>query len=84
MAFTACLDAALAHRPAALVISLGFDALASDPARGLQLTADAFGTIGNRLGRLDLPVLLVQEGGYDLATLEQVATRFLSAFTGDG
>lgn len=83
-AFGTCLDAALAHRPAVLIVSLGFDALASDPAQGLQLTAGAFGTMGDVLGRLNLPVLLIQEGGYDLANLEQAATRFLSAFRQHG
>ncbi|MFD1329121.1 histone deacetylase family protein [Mycoplana ramosa] len=79
-AFKVCLDAALAHQPRVLIISLGFDALASDPARGLQLSVETFRTMGELLARLDLPVLLVQEGGYDLMSLEKVATTFLLPF----
>lgn len=78
-AFGTCLEAALSQAPRALVISLGFDALASDPARGLQLTVEAFRAIGEILGSLNLPVLLVQEGGYDLTNLEKAATAFLFA-----
>ncbi|WP_065377035.1 histone deacetylase family protein [Ensifer adhaerens] len=78
-AFNTCLEAALSHRPEVLIISLGFDALASDPARGLQLTVEAFRKIGEILGRLDLPVLLIQEGGYDLMSLEKAVTTFLLA-----
>lgn len=75
-----CLSAALRHDPVALVVSLGFDPLASDPARGLSVTEAAFGKIGRMLGAVTLPVLLVQEGGYDLQNLERVAARFLNGF----
>ncbi|TGR65620.1 histone deacetylase family protein [bacterium M00.F.Ca.ET.194.01.1.1] len=71
------LAAALQHDPAAVVVSLGFDALASDPARGLSVSAAAFEEIGRRLAAVSLPVLLVQEGGYDLTSLQHVAARFL-------
>jgi acetoin utilization deacetylase AcuC-like enzyme len=36
------LSAALEHEPAAVVVSLGFDALASDPAMWLSVTEEAF------------------------------------------
>lgn len=73
-----CLAAGLQHEPAALVVSLGFDALVSDPAKGLLVTENAFERIGAMLGPLSIPILLVQEGGYDLANLENVANRFLA------
>lgn len=74
------LTAALEHKPAAIVVSLGFDALASDPARGLSVTEGAFEKVGMLLGDVSLPVLLVQEGGYDLECLQHVAARFLDGF----
>lgn len=80
-AFTECLDAALAHSPRALIISLGFDALESDPAKGLHLSVRAFRRIGEILSKIECPVLLVQEGGYDLTTLEEAAVAFLERFT---
>jgi acetoin utilization deacetylase AcuC-like enzyme len=52
----------------ALVVSLGVDAAASDPESPLQVTADGYRRAGERLGRLG-PVVLVQEGGYDLPSL---------------
>ncbi|MBA9036182.1 acetoin utilization deacetylase AcuC-like enzyme [Rhizobium leguminosarum] len=74
------LTAALKQKPAAVVVSLGFDALASDPAKGLSLTEDAFEKVGTLLGGISLPALLVQEGGYDLNKLQYVASRFLDGF----
>lgn len=76
----ACVAAALNHRPAAIVVSLGFDALASDPAKGLQVTASGFTSLARLLGALEQPILLVQEGGYDLEALQDVAGVFLSTF----
>jgi acetoin utilization deacetylase AcuC-like enzyme len=66
-------------QPQVLIVSLGFDPLASDTARVLQLTVETLRTMGEMFGRLDLPVLLVREDGYDLMSLEKVAT-FLLAF----
>ncbi|NKM31872.1 histone deacetylase family protein [Rhizobium laguerreae] len=76
----AILDAALEHNPAAVVVSLGFDALASDPAKGLSVTEEAFEKLGRLLGGVSLPVMLVQEGGYDPKSLQHVAARFLDGF----
>ena len=49
----------------ALVVSLGVDAAASDPESPLQVTANGYRSAGERPGRFG-PVVLVQEGGYDL------------------
>jgi acetoin utilization deacetylase AcuC-like enzyme len=53
----------------ALVVALGVDAAASDPTSPLEVTADGFREGGRVLGALGLPTVVVQEGGYDLATL---------------
>ncbi len=76
----ACLEKALMRNSWAIIMSLGFDALASDPARGLRVSEQAFGRVGELLGQVDLPLLLIQEGGYDVANLERVATCFLENF----
>jgi acetoin utilization deacetylase AcuC-like enzyme len=52
----------------AVVVSLGVDAAAGDPESPLRVTADGYRGAGERLGRLG-PVVLVQEGGYDLPAL---------------
>lgn len=53
-----------AFAPGALVVALGLDAHESDPLRGLQVTTDGFARIAEAIGRLSLPTVLVQEGGY--------------------
>ena len=64
----------------ALVVSLGVDAAAGDPESPLQVTAAAYREAGRRLGELGLPTVLVQEGGYDLATLGPLVRETLLGF----
>ena len=52
----------------ALVVSLGVDAAAADPESPLQVTSDGYRRAGELIGGLG-PAVLVQEGGYDLASL---------------
>jgi acetoin utilization deacetylase AcuC-like enzyme len=54
---------------AGLVVALGVDAAADDPESPLQVTAPAFRAAGGLLGGLDVPTVVVQEGGYDLERL---------------
>jgi acetoin utilization deacetylase AcuC-like enzyme len=53
----------------ALVVSLGVDAAADDPESPLRVTADGFARAGAAIGSAGMPTVLVQEGGYHLATL---------------
>jgi acetoin utilization deacetylase AcuC-like enzyme len=55
--------------PRALVLALGVDAAAGDPEGPLRVTAGGFAAAGRELGRLGLPTVVVQEGGYDVATI---------------
>jgi acetoin utilization deacetylase AcuC-like enzyme len=57
------------HEAGALVVALGVDAAAADPESPLRVSADGFREAGRALGRLALPTVVVQEGGYDLAAL---------------
>jgi acetoin utilization deacetylase AcuC-like enzyme len=54
----------------ALVVSLGFDTLGTDPeivpGAGMALTPADFGAMGSMFRALPCPVLYLQEGGYDL------------------
>ncbi len=50
-----------------LVVPPGVDAAAGDPESPLDVTATGFRQAGRMLGALELPTVLVQEGGYDLA-----------------
>jgi acetoin utilization deacetylase AcuC-like enzyme len=64
----------------ALVVALGVDAAAGDPESPLRVTAAGFRHAGAALGRLGLPTVLVQEGGYDLATLGGLVLAVLTGF----
>lgn len=63
----------------ALVVALGVDAAATDPTSPLEVTADGLREGGRSLGELGLPTVVVQEGGYDLASLGDLV---LAALTG--
>ena len=52
-----------------LVVALGVDAAAGDPESPLAVTAAGFRAGGRALGALGLPTVVVQEGGYDVATI---------------
>jgi acetoin utilization deacetylase AcuC-like enzyme len=50
--------------PTALVVALGLDASEHDPLQGLKVTTSGFARMAGLIASLDLPTLLVQEGGY--------------------
>jgi acetoin utilization deacetylase AcuC-like enzyme len=84
--YAATLDLALAairdYAPHYLVVSLGLDIAQGDPASlaGFAVTGAGFRTIGARIAALNLPTLIVQEGGYRLDTLGENAVAVLQAF----
>jgi acetoin utilization deacetylase AcuC-like enzyme len=64
----------------ALVVSLGVDSGTADENSPLTVTADGFAQVGRTLGSLGLPTVLVQEGGYDLPSLETDLVAVLTGF----
>jgi acetoin utilization deacetylase AcuC-like enzyme len=66
--------------PGYLVVSAGFDIMAGDPVGGFCVTTAGLREIGRRIAALDLPTVIVQEGGYRLDTLGENAVAFLQAF----
>jgi acetoin utilization deacetylase AcuC-like enzyme len=80
----AAIDAGLrrvrAFDPAALVVSLGFDAYQDDPSALLSVSTDGFRACGRAIGALGLPTLLVQEGGYAIGALGTNLVAFLDGF----
>jgi len=58
------------------VVSLGLDAAASDPESPLRVTEDGYREAARRIAAL-APAVLVQEGGYDLASLGGLAVAAL-------
>lgn len=65
----------------ALVVSLGVDAAADDPESPLLITHDGYQAAGGILGALDLPCVVVQEGGYHLPTLGRLVLAYLRGHT---
>jgi acetoin utilization deacetylase AcuC-like enzyme len=70
--------AAFAAPARALVIALGVDAAAGDPESPLEVTAGGYSEAGRILGELGLPTVVVQEGGYDLATIGPLVVETLT------
>jgi acetoin utilization deacetylase AcuC-like enzyme len=62
----------------ALVVALGVDAAAGDPESPLEATDAGYREAGRILGELALPTVVVQEGGYDLATIGPLVLETLS------
>jgi acetoin utilization deacetylase AcuC-like enzyme len=62
----------------ALVVSLGLDAAVTDPESPLRVTGAGYRAAGERLGRLGRPAVLIQEGGYDLASLGALTVAALT------
>jgi acetoin utilization deacetylase AcuC-like enzyme len=71
-----------AFDPQVLVIALGLDPHEDDPLHGLAITTDGFAEIGRALAQLDLPTVLVQEGGYLQDALGDNLSSFLTGFRG--
>ena len=63
---------------AALVVALGVDAAAGDPEAPLAVTPGGLRAAGRAIGALQLPTVLVQEGGYDLTTVGPLVTEVLA------
>lgn len=66
------------YAPAFLVIALGLDTAKSDPTGTWGLYAADFHKVGEVIGALNLPTLVVQEGGYRTQTLGTNARHFFS------
>jgi len=73
-------EAALRFDAEAVVLSLGLDAAAADPESPLLVSRDGYARAGALVGALDLPTVVVQEGGYDLASVGDLTVAALSAF----
>jgi len=66
--------------PSALIISAGFDTYKEDPIGRFSLESDDYFEIGAELARLELPSVIVQEGGYCTDKLGTNVHLFLTGF----
>lgn len=70
----------LNYGPAALIVSLGFDAFKGDPSAGLSVSTPGFHRAGHLIGQYEGPVVLIQEGGYVIDHLAENMSAFLDGF----
>ncbi|NQV81049.1 MAG: histone deacetylase family protein, partial [Alphaproteobacteria bacterium] len=79
------LEDALKHvrrfAPKWFVVSLGYDIMSGDPTGSFLLNAQGMRSIGEMIGRMGLPTLVVQEGGYSVWNLRQGAQAFFTGLT---
>ena len=67
-------------KPDYLIISLGLDIAKGDPTGTWSLKASDFKNNGAEIGRLSLPILFIQEGGYKNRTMGINARNFFEGF----
>ena len=65
--------------PGALVLALGLDAHENDPYKALAVDTPGFGRITEKIAQLQLPTVIVQEGGY---LSEELGLNLASALAG--
>lgn len=76
------IDALRKFEPDALVLALGFDIYKDDPQSQVAVSSEGFKRLGRAIGELDLPTLVVQEGGYHLDSLEINTMKFFTGLQG--
>ncbi len=70
----------ISFKPEYLIISLGFDPAKGDPTGTWSLKASDFKNNGAELGKIPVPILFVQEGGYKNRTLGINARNFFEGY----
>ena len=67
--------------PSHLVISAGMDIYADDPLGTVKVSTDGIGEIGKRIASLELPTVVVMEGGYANEMLGRNVVTFLKQWS---
>ncbi len=85
-AYSEALDDAIKHArdfaPSIIVVALGLDTFAGDPTTYFEIQAEDFTAMGDRIGALSLPTLVVLEGGYAVDAIGANAVNFLDGVRG--
>lgn len=68
------------YGPAYLVVSAGMDIYADDPLGTIKVTTGGIAEIAKRISALELPIVIVMEGGYNNDALGRNVVALLSAF----
>lgn len=70
--------------PSALVVALGLDTFAGDPTTYFEIFAEDYIEMGKRIGVLNLPTLIVLEGGYAVDAIGENTANFLHGIGKNG
>lgn len=76
------LDAVASFGGSFVVVSLGLDTFGADPIADFALTAADLHEMGRRVAQLDKRLVILQEGGYNLAHLGDNAVQWLRGVEG--
>jgi len=79
-AVRAGIEAAAAFSPDLVVLALGLDASEADPFACMKVTSDGFARMGEMLGAMGRPTVIIQEGGYPSPALGDNLVRFMGGF----
>ncbi|MBV2143683.1 histone deacetylase family protein [Falsochrobactrum sp. TDYN1] len=71
------IEAVKAHGAEVLVLALGYDTHIEDPLSLVAVTTEAFGAAGKIVASLDIPVVVIQEGGYQISVIGDCLEGFL-------
>ena len=78
IALVDALDRVRRFSPDALVVALGLDTFAGDPTTYFEIATEDFERMGDAIGKLGLPSLVVLEGGYSVEWIGQNTVKFLT------
>ncbi len=67
------------YYPDVLIISLGFDTHAEDPVGKFNLNDEDYAKMAKQISKLKLPMLIIQEGGYNPKSNASAAVKFFSS-----
>lgn len=68
------------YKPEFLLVALGLDTAKGDPTGTWNFTFDNFNNTGKLIGELKLPIIVIQEGGYNNHSLGTNARAFFTGF----
>lgn len=66
--------------PSYLVVGLGFDTHEDDPIGGFALTTNYYSRMAKTIAALNIPTVIIQEGGYNIKTIGRNVLAFLKGF----
>ena len=80
VAFDRCVARIVDFAASSLVLSLGVDTFRDDPISHFTLDTDDYEVIGRRLALLDLPTVIIFEGGYAVDEIGENVARLVDGF----